>query len=189
MRKWIIVAVLALTGSAGAYAQVINSSTPIPDANVLLNFNGSGLDWVYAGPIGPNEWDLGSIQPASYRATEGWRVATETEWVTHPEWTDFITPGNPGGIISATTFYDHNSYIFASEYWGNFSHVDAQDFANGLVTDGVNGCQVGISCWVPETIYVRNTIAAVPEPEIFATMLAGLGLLGLVKRRRERQTA
>ncbi|MCU6498271.1 PEPxxWA-CTERM sorting domain-containing protein [Rugamonas sp. A1-17] len=98
-----------------------------------------------------------------------------------PQWTDFIVPGNPGGIVSPPSGYtDHNSYIFASEYWGNFFHVDINDYADGRLTDGVNG-QIG---GVPETIYVRNTLA-VPEPGTWAMLMAGLGLVGVVAKRRK----
>lgn len=181
MKKLLISAVIAMGIAAGAQAQIINSATPIPNSNVLINLNNSGLDWVYAGPIGPNEWGTGNIQPATYRAAEGWRVATAAEWAMHPLWTDFIVPGNPGGIVSPSAGYsDHSSYIFASEYWGNFYHVDQNDFANGSVTDGVNGT-IGN---VPETIYVRNTLP-VPEPETWAMLMAGLGLVGFMARRRK----
>ena len=88
-------AALCLVFAGVANAVIISNATPIPDANVLLNFNGSGLDWVYAGPIAPNEFGPGNIQPASYRAAEGWRSATAAEWLAHPDWDDFIILPNP----------------------------------------------------------------------------------------------
>lgn len=74
-----------LFAATSANAVIIDNSTPIPDANVLLNFNNSWPDWVYAGPIGPNEFAPGNIQPASYRVAEGWRVATAAEWGRSPK--------------------------------------------------------------------------------------------------------
>jgi hypothetical protein len=38
-------------------------------------------------------------------------------------------------------------------------------------------------------ILVRDTIALVPEPETYAMMLAGLGLLGFMARRRKQKEA
>ena len=185
-RLKMLAAVAGLSLSAAAHAQIINSATPIPDSEVLLNFNGSGLDWVYAGPVAPNEFGFGEIQSATYRAGEGWRIATAAEWLAHPIWSDFTRTGfaTPSAVSS---FSDHSSYLFTSEYWSTFTHVDLNDFAAGRVTDGVNG----VTSNVPETIYVRSSIlAAVPEPGTWMTMLLGFGLVGGAMRvaRRKRIT-
>lgn len=121
----------------------------------------------------------GNIEPASYRAAEGWRVATASEWNAHPLWDDFIKPGFVVAPIAGYT--DHASYLFASEYWGNFYHVDLNDFAAGKVTDGVNN--PAVLGGVPETIYVRNSrqVNNVPEPGMLA--LLSLGLLGFAVAR------
>lgn len=185
-------AMLALTltgflaiGQHASAASSIDSSIAIPDSVVLLNFNNSGLDWVYAGPIAPNEWGTGNIEPASYRASEGWRAATVAEWASHPGWMDFIKPGATVSVPIAG-LNDHSVYLFASEYWSFFSHVDLNDFANGSVTDGVNGVVSG----VPETIYVRDSrFASVPEPATVALLCSGIVGLGLARRRKARPAA
>lgn len=188
LRKRVATAVLAtavlMATADPANAQIIDSSTPIPLSEVIANFNNTGLDWVYAGPIAPNEFGPGNIQPASYRASEGWRVATLQEWLLHPIWSDFtrsgFSPPSPNG-----GFTDHSTYRFTSEYWSNFHHVDLNDFANGNVTDGVNGVTSG----VPETIYVRFSAisGAVPEPSTWAMMLVGFGLVGGAMRSAKRR--
>lgn len=179
MKKPLLALLLAAGLMGSVQAQFIDSGTPMPGSFALINLNGSGLDWVYAGPIGPNDWGPGNIQPASYRAAEGWRTATAAEWASRPSWSDFIVSGNPGNIVNPSSFSDHSTYIFASEYWSTFHHVDAADYANGAVTDGVNN--VGGNY---ETIYVRNSIAPVPEPETYAMLLGGLGLIAAMTRRK-----
>lgn len=177
-----LIAALALTATAAvAHAAPISAATPIPDQYVLVNFAGTGLDWVYAGPVAPNEFGLNEVAPSSYRASEGWRAATDAEWAAHPIWSDFIAAGNPCNIVSASTFSNHSCYVYASEYWSSFSHVDAQDFAAGSVTDGVHGPLSG----VPETIYVRNSINANALPLPGTLALVGAGFLALGARRRK----
>jgi len=179
--------VLAAFGSSPSNAVIIDSSTVIPDSEVLLNFNGSGLDWVYAGPVAPNEFGPGIIQPSSYRAGEGWRSASDIEWLLHPLYVDFIRSGftvldvPPDGGWS-----DHSKYLFTSEYWSNFTHVDLNDYAQGNVTDGVHGSQNDVF----ETIYVRNSlVGGIPEPSTWAMMIIGFAGVGFMAYRRRKSAA
>lgn len=176
----IIIAMALLASSGMAQAVIIDSSTVIPDSNILINFN--GLDWVYAGPIAPNEFGPGNIQAPSYRASEGWRFATANEWATRPDWTDFIQPGyTTADVPAAAGWNDHTKYKFASEYWGDFYHVDLNDAAEGRIT---NGYDIGSLSGVYETWYVRPS--AVPVPA--AAWLLGSGLLGLIGVARRKTT-
>lgn len=166
---------LLLCGSANA--ALIDSSTPIPDQNILLNFG--GLDWVYAGPVAPNEFGPGNIQTPDFRASEGWRFATPSEWAAKPHWTDFSI--GIASVLPVDGFSDHTVYRFASEYWGNFSHVDLLDADLGLIT---NGLDIGDLHGVNETWYVRDSnVSPVPVPA--AVWLFGSGLLGLLNLKRK----
>lgn len=168
---------VSLLLSTQANAVIIDASTIIPDENILLNFN--GLDWVYAGPIGTGEWGEGNIESPEYRASEGWRYATETEWAMRPDWTDFII-GN--AIINPeSSFGDHSLYRFAAEYWSNFNHIDLSDASMGLIT---NGFDIGSLEDAWETWYVRDSRASTPVPESSSIILLNLGLLGLMYSRR-----
>ena len=178
-------AFLATTSFTGMAHATISAAIPIPDSEVILNFSSSGLDWVYAGPIAPNEFGAGNIQPASYRAAEGWRTATASEWLLRPIWSDFTRTGFATPAPNSN-FLNHTTYRFTSEYWSDFTHVDLNDFAAGRVTDGVNG----VTSDVPETIYVRFNIpaGAVPEPATWAMMIGSFGLIGAAARRRRQRT-
>lgn len=177
------VAALLTLLSVPAQAVIISNATPIPDSEVIINFNGTGLDWVYAGPIAPNEFDAGNIQNASYRAAEGWTNATAGQWALKPTWQDFTRSGFaiPAAIGK---FSDHSVYRFASEYWGDYTHVDLNDADNGFIT---NGTDIGSLTLRNETWYVRQTRggpSGVPDGGV-TVVLFGLALTGVVALRRK----
>ena len=184
--KRVLAAFLATAAFVGtADAAIIDASIVIPDSEVLINFNNTGLDWVYVGPVAPNEFGPGQVSSPSFRAAEGWRAATAAEWALRPVDYRAFTRTGFAAPSAACGFNDHSSYRFASEYWSNFTHVDLCDYEQDRVTDGVNGLVSG----VPETIYVRNTLnGAVPEPATWAMMIGGFGLLGAAARRRTKTT-
>ena len=178
-----IATILGVAWSGTLQAVIIDNATAIPDSEVIINFDGTGLDWVYAGPIAPNEFGPGNIQEPSYRAGEGWRFATEEEWAIRPDWQDFTRPGEtvPAPVAG---YDDHDVYRFASEYWGDFTHVDLNDANNGLIT---NGFDIGSLTGVWETFYVRGTRVApdvVPEPSVLALIVVGMLGLGAARRHR-----
>ncbi|HEY0893443.1 MAG TPA: PEP-CTERM sorting domain-containing protein [Cellvibrio sp.] len=163
--------------STQASAVIIDASTVIPNENILLNFN--GLDWVYAGPIPTEYFGPGNLETPEYRASEGWRYATDEEWALRPDWTDFIIGGVTLDPVSG--FGDHSKYRFASEYWSNYNHIDLSDAANGMLTNGeyINW-KAGYETW-----YVRDARISTDVPESSSIMLLGLGLLGLAFARRK----
>ncbi|GAB2690874.1 PEP-CTERM sorting domain-containing protein [Aliiglaciecola sp. 3_MG-2023] len=169
-----------ILSSTAANAVLIDFNTVIPDEVILVNFNSTGLDWVYAGPVAPEEFGPGSIYAPSYRASEGWRFATQVDWSIRPDWTDFVI--GSAAVTPVASYSDHSTYRFASEYWSNFSHVDLNDAAAGRIT---NGLDIGSLDGVWETFYVRDTAqVTVPEPSTIALM--ALSLFGLIITRRRR---
>jgi hypothetical protein len=88
---------------------------------------------------------------------------------------------NPNGMAWYDGWGDHAGHEYAADYKLDLS---------GL---GYNGCSVaGIPCthsaysaYITDGFSGTNYVYAVPEPETYALMLAGLGLMGVIARRRK----
>ncbi len=95
-------------------------------------------------------------------------------WSSGACWDSANTCGPTGWIKSDYTFSDSGSYFleFGVINWGDeaFDSALAFDFG-GLQSSNFSG--------------VTTVTTPVPEPETYALMLAGLGLLGFVARRRK----
>lgn len=82
------------------------------------------------------------------------------------------------GVVSAINFNGSNASV-------NFSQPEFLDVAignslnNGGVNWSINGLNAGDSLSI--------TVAAVPEPETYALLLSGLGMVGWLSRRRRPQ--
>jgi len=115
-----------------------------------------GLKWTWASPVNEEFFNSNVLSDPSFHI--GWRFATNAELANIPSLADFDF-----GNIQSTAYWN-------SEY----THVDVSDFTGGYFA----------SLWghdAYETFYV----SAVPEPGAYAMLLAGLGLLGFMARRRK----
>ncbi len=65
-----------------------------------------------------------------------------------------------------------------------FTGAGVQDFASGLLDGGVH-----VRSLIGGQSESLVTVSAVPEPETYAMMLAGLGLVGAIARRRKAKQA
>ena len=205
MKKCIYAAVLAISSMVSAHADTITglvntgtSASGTADTNYVLNGNTTGYvtqDNVW--PIGP--WLANSatskwITPSQNQAQSFDATANGTYI-----WTlSFDLSGyNPATASFSGRFAADNSatvslngtQIGTSAGFGSFSSFAASSgFVSGLNTLSfvvTNLKQNGGNPTGLRAEFLASSVTAVPEPETYAMLLAGLALMGAVARRRK----
>ena len=191
-----ITAALAMAFAAGANAAVTINVTE-GGGNVIFTTTGS-LDLTGAGSPGAIDFDTGFIPGGSnwYEASgSGRTVDTYTL-------TSFAGP-----FGTSTSFFHPPNLTFGDNFfiWGQggtipevgvpVGYLSGSPIDSGMVFDTatISGFTMIPGTYVyaipNDTITLNIGVAAVPEPEIYAMMAAGLGLMGFVGRRRKLQIA
>ena len=153
------------TASAHAETRTLTFDTPlesIPDIQ----------DW--SGNIGGDAYFHGSSHADGYLTFSSPVVFNSVDY-------------NPWGIDGFYLLYNGNDLVYqssitpSSSYW-NTPYVFTESAYSGPVTRIVfNGSSDGFA--IDNLSY--STIAAVPEPETYAMLIAGLGLMGIARRRKQ----
>jgi len=98
----------------------------------------------------------------------------------------------PGGSAIAAVYFLYSdstteeNIVSFGDVWTSFNMTSFLDVGKSLAGFGVYGCS---GCGVPTFADDFTINTAVPEPETYAMLLAGLGLLGFAARRRQRKLA
>lgn len=186
MFKKISIGVALLACLGVSQASLVN--TPVP-SNAYITFK--GLDWAWASPVAyDGSFGAGAVD-LSVQGGYGWRIPTLAELVNAPQAQDFVFKGanvpylGVDPVSGASNEYGDagGDMACASPYFNNtYSHCD---FTNGLNGgDGIGWYGTAGAPRYAESLMVRG-VSAVPEPETYAMLFAGLGVLGFVGKRRK----
>jgi len=119
-------------------------------------------------------------------------TATGLTGPTSPSTYEFVTSGNTKGnlLVSANVGGNVLPSVFvpgSPSILGTSFNVD-NTYANvphaGTYTIQISGVMTGINGGAAASNFSAEVAAVVPEPETYAMLLAGLGLVGLIARRR-----
>lgn len=161
----------ALASTSATGGRNINPSfsdlgNPPPPSAIVTN---AGLEWVWANPCqGTPDSSCGGGQ-LGVLLHSGFGFATAAQWATWGSLAAF-----QGAWGSAT--------CAAPQFSLSFDHCDTGDMLAGYIWDSPLTDPAQAADPYSETFLVR----AVPEPQTYALMIAGLGVLGLIARRRQR---
>ncbi len=158
MMKSLIALVFSLTWMTSAMAVDVPSN---------LIVNAGGMEWAWAAPCAPSAPSCGN----DLVMHDGWNVAAAGEFASSFTGYADLSAQFGGGSMCASAYFN-----------SGYSHCDNSDVLGGYVWNAPVAWGGQPNNPASETFVVR----AVPEPETYALMLAGLALVGFVARRRQR---
>ena len=176
----------------GLIMSVSAQLTQAAPVNVSFTTSGSSGDWYYDFSVNN---DIGFNQKVYFfgvKTAATGIVGSPTGWTYSPEnnpWNNIPWGGavdgynNPwlsdgstisfGETVSGFQVHDTSTSALTSINW--FAFAIGDNYPNANINPG----------WNPGFEGVAGLTAPIPEPETYAMMLAGLGLLGVVGRRRK----
>lgn len=187
LKKHAIAAAVALSAFVGAAPA---------NANLLINGSfetGSLSDWSHTGNLGFTSVVSGGAQDGIYRVSEG-PIGSEgllSQTFATTASASYLLSGWVNGVASSPShinfYWNSVSVVFIGDPvpalgWTNYtatvSGTGSDTFTVGFQND-------------PSFDSLDNfsVTAAIPEPETYAMLLAGLGLLGFAARRRKLKEA
>jgi hypothetical protein len=192
--SWTGIASSIGTGSAsGVHATASAFSTPVGNGSAAsvsatnwavgdywqfsfstVGYTGLSITFDQAGSnTGPRDFAFAySVNGGAYTTFSTYSVAAGS----------FSNTGNAAGVQNPTFAVTMDLSSIAA--LNNVSNVSVRLIDNG--TASINGGTVGSGgTGRVDNFLVSGTVAAVPEPETYALMMAGLGIVGFIAKRRK----
>lgn len=163
---WKILASLALGLALSVPAQAVSRlNEALPDSIIV---SAGGMEWVWAGPCATLEPSCGTSV-----LRDNFKIPTAAQWL--------ASFADAAALSSA--FTSSSGAPICGSAWFNtmYDHCDPYDLTIGYIWGAPSPISGSPNDRLSESFLVR----AVPEPETYAMLLAGLALMGFVARRRK----
>lgn len=126
---------------------------------------GAGVEFTGINGYMKFDFDANTLTVSSQNGLSGWSG-----------WSSYVF-GNFDQTITSFALVSNSG--FNADFISNYSFT-ANTITLDMNSGSVNDYQVGGTA-----VFAINGVAPIPEPETYAMMLAGLGLLGIAARRRK----
>lgn len=201
MKTKILAAALLALGLVPCAQATVTGTTTLTFDDIPL---ADAAEWensiaTLAPTYGGLSWDNVYVMHRDYAAIQSLDPGYQNG-VVSGDWVAFNAYSDPASFFDGTAFTLVSAYVTRAAGTGNVHfdgylgaslvhsmNVVANDAAPTFVTFNWSGVDRVTLSSDSQTVLDNLTVAAVPEPETYAMFLAGLGLMGVVVRRR-RQT-
>jgi hypothetical protein len=194
----LLIAALAFGGSistatAGGVITGITASGGVPPGTFSSTINPDTLNLSKTF----NSLDPITLNFAVGHTEGGSGTYTVTENITNntnQDWTDFhITVTEPTTGGQGDVFTSHNQSTLTGFTLDSSSGPRNLDFTGSLAAHSSTTATFNLSPFDPgsnnTTTFTLTQVPTIPEPETYAMLLAGLGLMGAIVRRRNKSNA
>jgi hypothetical protein len=142
---------------------------------------GNGISGIVTSYKGTFEYTLAT----SPLASTVFSTYVSTNWITNKGYVGATSAGLTGGL-SNNVYQAPSAFSSNDDFGTGFAAGTTLATGNFFATGNLSAEQRGTNAKLRlDTVSFAVTVSAVPEPESYAMLLAGLGLIGTIARRRK----